>query len=82
MKNLELNVTVWAFGRDAFIYIYIFQTSDFSILDFYTDDFKYRSTVLSYDRLLMSDFKPSTANAKDSEVIKKVHGFWVIQKKN
>ena len=23
-----------------------------------------------------------TANAKDSEVIKKVHGFWVIQLKN
>ena len=23
-----------------------------------------------------------TANAKDSEIIKKVHGFWVIQLKN
>ena len=27
-------------------------------------------------------FKQTTANAKDSEVIKKVHGFWVIQLKN
>ena len=28
------------------------------------------------------DITHITANAKDSEVIKKVHGFWVIQLKN
>ena len=32
--------------------------------------------------LLMSDDMGHTANVKDSEFIKKVHGFWVIQLKN
>ena len=36
----------------------------------------------SYKSTIGTNFTRVTANAKDSEVIKKVHGFWVIHMKN
>ena len=40
------------------------------------------STRCAYAKILILVDNDHTANAKDFEIIKKVHGFWVIQLKN
>ena len=61
---------------------YIGWKKSLNILGHSPEKLKYVPLKLAQVEMFSFGKSTYTANAKDSEVIKKVHGFWVIQLKN